>query len=281
MDKGNRSARTREAGWGRAPGTGLVIDLSRIRRLLAYELGRYWAGFQVDPHSELQQLRGLMITWLAVFLPETFTPKMRDGLRSFSWKARSFDEFWAKGWYRTLPLDSALFALTGDVGWVETARLNLDHMTSSLRAVVQDSLIFVADRLQFADQELQTRIEASLANGNMYADQALALLAVSQGDPAAKCAVFSEWLQRHAQCRVLNERAALETLAAGHHLPNPLLSNVMLVEQYVMLRFACAIPPSRQLALPDATLSQALWRRLAAHPVRQRTICLRTPGGEG
>ena len=273
-----------------------MIDATWLALILRSEFSHFRVEFDREPTPEFQELRAYFLAWCAVFLPEAFSESFVNDLRTWKRDVRTRSDYRTSCWYRCLPLDAALFALTGDLTWIDTARANIDHHNSSLRLPALESLILDVDRLAFDDPELQPRVAYNIEALQFYAYWGIALLAFAQGNSAAKRAKFQDWLQQYDP---IMTSALLKDLVRGAYVRNPLLWSLVWITQYVSLRLVCCRPPSRHqrsllpvaheppsqgavraqqvpmLAVSEGgNLKNALWRRLREHPAGHAHIHL-------
>jgi hypothetical protein len=188
-----------------------------------------------------------------------------------------------------LPLEAALYALTGKESWLDTIRFNLDHHKLSLREIVTESLVLVADRLVF-DAEMRKRIAHNLEVAHNFCEWPVILFANSKGDPFQKRQQIQSWLDSFDGNP--DEREVLENLARGHWVRNPFLHRLLRTQQFLNLRLAG--PPPAPLAPPDEPavqlsllspdqgeldlydgppdISVEVWRRITEHPMTSSLI---------
>lgn len=262
------------------------IDSARLERLLIAELHEFQRNFEVRPISEEQELRGVFIAWLAAFVPEVISKVSANELENVASGFRSRGDYRTSGWYRSLPLEIALFALTDDYWWLKLGVWNIDHGTSSLRELVVYSLALVADRLDFHDSELHKRIAYNLEVQHFYCDECIIILAVANGSTEAKRALFKDWHARFGEAPFGGD--VLSKLMKGDLVPNPFLAHFLRVAQYVCLRLAekrsetpdqiITAAPAVQGRLPidepEEPLGRRMWRRMISHPLSASHIQL-------
>lgn len=225
------------------------LDLNRFRRLLEEEFNRFRHDFEIRPITEAQDLRALLIAWVAVFLPEAVTDDLINKVKDFLTNIRERKDFLYEGWYSVIDLDIALFAATNQSSWLYNHRYNFDHHNSTIREFLTRSLALVADRISFDDEELLNRTARNLSYRHSYSEYCLIILAVSKGDVNNKVKQFTQWISNNA----LNEkiRYLLKQLSMGDFVTNSLLWHFLWVQQYITLRIACyPYVPSKQLLLP-------------------------------
>lgn len=278
------------------------LDLQRIHALLDEDFHAFKRDYRSDPIPEEQELRAFLIEWFSVFLPEAVSDEFKRQIEEFLINARAEKSYRYQGWYSVLALEIALFVLTQRDFWLEINRVNLDHHKSTLRAQVIRSLILVADRLYFGDEELKRRTAHNLEAWHMYSDWSLILFAVTRGNVQDKKAQFQRWLEEYEHNE--NNRRTLESLIKGDNITNPFLSHLLWVQQYITLRLACLPAPAyAQISLPgmeisapqkteikavrkkpeqktlfptdsDLSLEDLLWKRLNNHPFMSSHISL-------
>ena len=259
----------------------------RIERLLEDEMNTFTSAFSVQPVPEVQDLRAALIAWFAVFLPEAVPATFVQKLQEFVVEVRSHPDFTTRGWYRTLFLDVALFALQNDMEYLDICRRNFAHGTRALRIAVMEALAFVADRLSFSDQLLREGAERNLDTVHCSCEWSTALYMTARASAAEKRAWLKNWLSLEKFMNTDQEHT-LRQLADGDFVPNPVfLEFFNYVQQYVSVRLACTLPdlyvqgtlldlPEKQLALDLQTeppnLGGLLWQRLRKLPLMG--VCL-------
>jgi hypothetical protein len=261
------------------------INLGRVQQVLWTQLERFKGGFDETPIPEVQDLRGLSIAWIAVFFQEAVPSSFLDSLMELVLRLRSHEDFSHHGWFRLIPLDVALFALTGNRDWLCYVASNLGHGTSGHRDFVIRSFALVANRLTF-DRLMLDRTAYNLQVRHGGCEDLVILYAVSDQKGSEKKQQIAKWLSQFT----LNppEEECLRHLAAGEFAVNPFLRHFLWIQQYVWLSFACDLPVARketlaEQKLPDKTVltvagaqpqlagftldSDTVWHRMRAHPL--------------
>jgi hypothetical protein len=256
-------------------------------------LWRLWTEYQRDfeaaPVCEVQDLRAFAILWVATFMPELVSARLRSTLARDVGRYRDRPDYRTVCWFRTLPLEAALYALTGKDSWLDTIRFNLDHHKLSLREIVTESLALVADWLVF-DAEMRKRIAHNLEVSHGMCEWPVILFATSRGDPASKRLQIQEWLDSYEVKG--DEGEVLEKLVRGHWVTNPFLHRLLRTQQFLTIHLAGPQPappgppdePAVQLSLlsPDQgeldlydgppEISAEVWRRVTEHPLTSSLI---------
>jgi hypothetical protein len=274
------------------------LNDERLSQVLRSEFELWVNHFGHSPVPESQDLRAFFIQWFAVFAPELFGHDFRQEMGNFIHDIRMRDDFRYKGWYEILPLDTALYALQGDIDWIRMARFNFDHHKSDLRSFVLESLLLIVDKLEFQDTELLSRTALNLGSRQFGCEECVIFLAMTQGSPEAKRNQIGQWLDRFN----LNEHQTLKRLADGDFILNPFLDRLNWVARYILLRLACNDVPLQLTLFPDTSLQPPdqestveadlqltiplpeppkppelgtlVWQRMSDHPVLQPYIRL-------
>jgi hypothetical protein len=232
------------------PGLPEWIEVGLIDLVVRQELSDFWAEYEEPRFSVPQQLRTFAIEWLAVFVPARLSPVTAALIEGTVEAIRSREDYRWSGWHRALPLDVALFALTGESDWLDVARANVDHHNASLRQAVLDSLCLVADRLEFLDEQLRERVESNLRAHHLGAELGVLLLAATRGPLDQKRGLFSAW-------RGIDNAFARETLGglvSGAPVRNELSEHIAWVSKYTLTRIAHA----HSVRPPKAVMSPLL-----------------------
>jgi hypothetical protein len=261
-----------------------LIDRAIMDRVLWQLWTEYQRDFSVAPITEVQDLRAFSILWVSAFMPEVVSVRFRKTLAKEVGLNRERPDFWGFCGSRTLILEAALYALTGEESWLETIRVNLDHHKRSHREIVTESLALVANRLAF-DAEMLGRIAHNLKVAHGFCEWPVILFAISRGDPFSKRQQMQGWLN---SCDVRgDEHEVLEKLIRGHWVANPFLHRLLRTQQFLTLRLMTALPasdPPIQLSLltPDqgelglcdgsADISADVWKRISEHPLTASMI---------
>jgi hypothetical protein len=262
-----------------------AVERRRMECVLWQLWTEYQRDFEVAPIREVQDLRAFSILWISTFIPEVVSVRFRSTLASEVGRYRDRPDYNIFGWIRTLPIEAALYVLTGEVTWLETIRFNLDHHNSSRREIVTESLALVANRLVF-DAEMLKRTAHNLEVAHGVCEWPVILFATSRGDPALKRQQIRDWLAsfdvRGHECEVL------EKLVRGHWVTNPFLNRLLRTQQFLTLRLAGPIPtratpPSKLSLLPpdqgeldlddgSPDVAAEVWKRLSEHPLTSSLV---------
>ena len=249
------------------------INRERLAKILRSEFERWVHNFGKRPMPEAQERRGLFIQWFSVFAPECFEPSLIEDIRSFAYETRQHHDFNLDKWYKALPIENSLFALGSDPYWVRTSRWNLNHHNSSLRSFVLESLLLVADKIQFDDAEWIASVTSNLEGRHMGAMDSVYFLCMVQGKAKAKKRQIRRW--RDQGNISLSDRKKLDAFLTKGYARNPFLYQTTRHACYILLRLASREAPHvRQLELPIIS-AQTIWQRMNDHPVFQPYIHIR------
>jgi hypothetical protein len=189
-----------------------VLDRGRVESVLQAIWREYVRDFEMTPITEVQDLRAFSILWAAVFMPECISREFQRSVAVTVLQYRDRVDYGHACWFRALPIEAALYALTGTEPWLSTIRANLDHHNSSLRTMTIESFAPIADRMEF-DGEMLRRIARNLEVQHFFCEWPVILFAVSRGTAEYKRQRIEEWLGSFEMNS--RERAVLETLARG------------------------------------------------------------------
>jgi hypothetical protein len=269
---------------GSAGPVACVLDRFRMDRVLWQIWTEYQRDFEVRPITEIQDLRAFSVLWVSTFVPEVVSVRFRNTLAREVGRYRDRPDYSSFCWYRALPIEAALYVLTGEESWLDTIRLNLDHHKMSLREVVTESLALVANRLVF-DAEMLKRIAHNLEVLHFFREWPVILFATSKGDPDSKRQQVRKWLDSYDLKG--DERDVLQKLVQGHLVVNPFLNRLLRTQQFLTLRLAGSItapaePPTQLPLLPpdqgeldlcdDPLDASVVWKRLSEHPLTASMI---------
>jgi len=267
------------------------VDIQLFTQLVEAEWFAFRQEYSQTPITERQDLRALLVAWLARVLPEAFNHSLTETLSDTveSWWTQP--DFKRKGWHRILPLEAALFALIHDPIWLRTHRANLDHHKSSIREYLITSLAIIADQLDFDDVDLQEKTHHNLLVGH-GADGCIAILMAAKGEPDRKRQVLRQWLNDEER-RPIGDRQYLKDVVADRMVPNPFLGKILWVNQYLVWRLATFATREHEVQLPlplstdlddqedkpygfgsQWSQSGEFWRRLRGHPFTREYLCL-------
>jgi hypothetical protein len=275
-----------------------AVDRYRMDRVLWQIWTEYQHDFEAGEMSEVQDLRAFTILWVATFMPEVVSVRLRLTLAREVLRYRDRPDYWSFCGMRTLPIEAALYSLTGAESWLDTIRFNLGHHKQSHRLIVTESLALVANQLAF-DAEMLGQIDHNLEAAHSFSEWPVILFATSIGEPFWKRQQIQRWLDSHdvSGC----DREVLEKLVRGEWIRNPFLNRLLRIQQFLTLRLACLLatseppaqlsllspdqeePPVRtvslgraddQLELFDGSMdiSTGVWKRLSEHPLTSSLI---------
>lgn len=253
----------------------------QLKRLLRIEVALFVRDIR-KPMTEVRRLRGLLIAWMAVFIPEAFPEQLWRRLMIFRRRCYQTADFRFELGHRILPLDVAAFAMYGDINQLQTHRLNYDHHNASIRFWIRMTLALVANRLPFPDSELVARSTTNLEVFHAGGEEGAILALLGPGEVQAKQRTLKEWIQTSARHRV-RPRRLLELQATGStELPPGFRLMLSEITNYVALRllsWPCESPPPQEdpQFLPGiwAVRADTVWERLTEHPLMRATIDVR------
>jgi len=287
---------------------GRDVDFSRVGRVLEEELRSFAAHIGKWPVTEAQDLPALLIAWVATFMPEAVPGSFTRRLEEIVLEARRREDFSWRVWWVMLPLDVALFALTGVHQWLDICRLNLDNISIDLHPYLLESLALIVDRLDFGDEELQTRTTRNLKKPQLNSEWCAVMLLMARGDPEEKLRRLRDWLADPELALFPSQRRVLEALEKGLSVENTFfLPQFLWIMRYGWLRFTLRhTPKDVQMVLPVCEnekeqggeqarerqgelfpapkappLAELVWQRMWGHPLMGSSICLRNAGDDG
>jgi hypothetical protein len=258
------------------------LDFRRLDALLLAEIQDFRRGFEDAPVPIEQDLRAGAIAWIATFAPEAVASETRRVLYLTCDATRKMPDYDHHGWYRAVYLDIAQYTLTREPGWLTTLVSNLDHHSSQLRASLHAPFGLVAPTLNLSWGELKQRIENNLRAAHLYNDSLMCLFCVLQADPAVKRAQAMRW--RQGIKLAPQDIDTLDKLIAGNLLSNALIAEEYAeISRYLVCRLLNAAlvgsgPASHEDALDtrrQALTVNALWRRMASHPLIAPLVALK------
>ncbi len=109
------------------------LDISRIENALWEILREFRRDFERTPIDELQDLRAFSILWAALFVPEALSLRFLHTLSRTGEQYRERPDYGNNCWYRVMPLEAALYVLTGWDFWLPVLLDNSDPPKCSLR----------------------------------------------------------------------------------------------------------------------------------------------------
>ena len=253
----------------------LAIDLSRIATICDEEWQSFLADMQIDPIPERQDLRGFLLNWVAVFLPEAFPSSLSSLMMTWMRKHEATDEtVW--GFAKPPLIGSTLFALTDDQYWLRSQIANFDYGGSALRSFLHKSLALVAPRMVF-DSELVARLDHGMKIPYFMMDTPLVLYAVSKGDPEQKIANLRKWKSSYFMNSA--EEMTVDRFLKGDPAENPLHNWLLKNSSYVLLRLGCHLTgPPADAILPLGIALSEIWERVRKHPLISPCIELQHSG---
>lgn len=249
----------------------------------------YRRSFELRPIKEVQDLRAFSILWAAIFFPEAFSQQLRRSLSTGCQHYRDRADYGTHCWYSAMPLEAALFALSGERCWLSTVLNNLDHPKQSSRQIAIESLAPVANLLEF-DGKTLARIGRNLEYRHFGCEEPVILFALSVGTGEEKREKIQRWLKEYTYNS--GERKVLEDLANGHRVENPFIHRALRSQQYLVLQLSCPLPAiPEQLSLaedvdrtldrkqptentqgclfadPTSDFAETVWTRMSDHPL--------------
>ena len=249
------------------------INQDRLSRIIKSEFELWVNSFGKGTVTAAQELRAFFVQWVAVFAPECFDHSLVEKISTFVSRAKRHADFRSKTWYELLPIEIALYALSSDPYWVRTAQLNLNHHNSTLRDMVQESLLLVVDRIRFDDAEWLARVTDNLASWHGGSVDTVLFLCMAQGDSETKKTQITRWLDQGNMSP--QDREKLEAFSSHWFARNPFLYKTTRSACYILLRLASReVPHERQLELPIISV-ETIWRRMTNHPIFQPFVYLR------
>lgn len=242
----------------------LSLELGRIGTLCEEEWQAFLEDMDAVPIPQKQDLRGFLLNWVAVFIPEAFPASLQSKMTA--WMEIQIDRSGALDWGYTKPplIGSTLFALTDNRWWLRIQLLNFADGGSLVRSFFHKSLALVAPRIAF-DSDLLERLDTGMKNHYFYMDVPLALYAVSVGDSEEKIVNLKRWQEGFLNS---HEKDAVDGFIKGHPVINPLQHWMLEKMTYVAMRFASF--PMASLSdngLPLGMEFSSVWDRVQQHPL--------------
>lgn len=266
------------------------INQERLSRVLKSEFELWVHNFDQRPIPGSQDSRAFFIQWFAVFAPECFEQSLVQEISAFACKTKQHIDFRRRKWYELLPIEVALYALSSDSFWINTARANLNHHNSGLRRFVLKSLLLAAEKLRFDDPYMLGPVSDNLRTWHMGSGETVLFLCMTQADSKMKQIQIKRWLDQVNMSP--HDREELQKLSNGEFMPNPFLHHVNQFTSYILLRLAShetplqppffsqmlsqqiqIIPEAFQLEFP-VVLGYLIWQRINKHPLFQPFIRL-------
>lgn len=273
----------------------IPVDRKRLARVLSSEFDAWVHNFGRIPIPEAQDLRAFLVQWLAVFAPECFEPPLVEDILTFAHETRQHPKFNRDKWFEVVSIEVALFVLTSDPFWIQTARLNLNHHNYALRSFVQKSILLVVDKIRFDDPEWLAPVDDNLKARHLGSADNVLFLCMAQGDSEMKKTYIKGWLDNGNISP--HDHAQLQAFSNNWYAVNPFLHDVARSACYILLRMSCKGDPVQQDLFPDilerevlkppderkfeiplaselgcSDLGAIIWERMNGHPVFQSHI---------
>jgi hypothetical protein len=257
-----------------------ALSHASLDQLFQAEVAAFRRGFEEQPVPLIQDLRAGTVAWIAVFAPEAISAEARLSLRLTCEAERDFADYASHGWYRTVYLHVAQYALSHDESWLTILVTNLDHSSSQLRSSLHAPLGLVAPHLKLSFPELRTRIESSLSRWYMYNESLLCILLVLDASPTLKLAQLLRWREQLNMSP--QDIGVVDKLKEGMPLSNALIAE----ECFEIVRYMlCRLLELSDGALGDRTSAgrqdaraitfNAFWQRMAKHPLMSPIVYLK------
>ncbi|HXE63960.1 MAG TPA: hypothetical protein VN519_10500 [Bryobacteraceae bacterium] len=273
----------------------MTLDRERIERVLWGIWREFVRDFEITPINEIQDLRSFSVLWIALFSPEAVSARFQSTMTKAALQWRERPDFGHFVWFRVLPVEAGLYAITGDEFWISTILHNIDHHKSSLRTMTIETLALIADRLEFGADAIR-RIERNIEVRHFFWEWPVILLAISKAPGGQKKIQLSKWLKSHEMDPA--GREIVEKLANGGMVENPFLHRLLRIQQYLAVQLACG--PSRDARQLDLEVGwnpeaksvtpvqpmlfsndstdprDPVWERISAHPLTASMIQIRS-----
>ena len=170
------------------------INQEKLAGVLKSEFELWVHNFDQRPIPAEQDLRAFFIQWFAVFAPECFECPLVKGISTFANEMKQHDDFRRRKWYELLPIEIALYALSSDSSWINTARANLNHHNSRLRMFTLESLLLLVDKLHFNDPYMLGPVSDNLKTWHADSAETVLFLCMAQGNSETKHLQIKRWL---------------------------------------------------------------------------------------
>ena len=260
--------------------TSLFIDISHVAQVCEEEWRSFVEDNELDPIPERQDLRGFLLNWVAVFLPEAFPHSTESPhplvLEMAGWmEAQEKLDHPVFGFMKPPFIGATLFALTGDEFFLRCQTENFAYGGSQERILLQRSLTLVAPRMSF-NEELVARLNYCMKISYFFMSTPLLLYAVSVGDSDSKIDQFNKW--KNSFFMNTEEERIVDCFLAGEAAENPLESWLLRNTTYVMLRLASS-SISSPTKVPLGLLLSDVWERVGEHPLFAPYVRLIRTGG--
>lgn len=256
----------------------MMLDTGRLNAVVVEELHAFESDFDVQPVPRHQEMRAGAIAWIARFIPEAIPTDTGMVIAATTGRLHRYPDHRTHGWFRTLYLDAALFALSGEERYLTDVLSNIDHGSSSLREAVIGPLGLVADRLPSDHPDLNRRIANSLTRGQMHNASLLAVFLATGGSAGFKTRQLEAW--RRLPSLVPQDRETIDRLLSRTYLPISLLSEEYArIQRHLLFRLG-APDPARRKESPSWPATPVpivdIEDRLDRHPLMAPLIALAT-----
>lgn len=272
------------------------VDNGRLAALLGAELRAFLRDFDRSPVAIDQDLRGGLLAWISVFLPEAVPTRIRTKIEETCRGARDSASYRTNGWFRLPYLDVAQFALSGEYQWLQVIVQNLGHMNSSLRMALLPPLALVIDRVDIDLYGFADFVASNLRQALFYNDALLALFAAARAPASVKRERLDVWRREIKLAPQDVER--LDRLIDDGLVENTLVcEELLLINQYLFTRLLASTHEgyleNEQIFLFDAQETEnmnanaaavkslehasdalALWERMRLHPLNTPLVRL-------
>lgn len=254
----------------------MMLDTGRLNAVVVEDLHAFESDFDLQPVPRRQEIRAGAIAWIARFIPEAIPTDTGMVIAATTGRLHRYPDHRTHGWFRTLYLDAALFALSGEERYLTVVLSNIDHGSSSLREAVLGPLGLVADRLPSDHPELNRRIASSLTRGHMHNDSLLAVFLATGGSAGFKTRQLEAW--RRLPSLAPQHRDLIDRLLSKTPLPLSLFGEeYALIQRHLLFRLGAPDPARRKPSpsWPAAPVPVAdIESRVERHPLMAPLIVL-------
>jgi hypothetical protein len=248
------------------------LDIARLHSILYQELNSFDAQRQDFPVAESQDLNGYFVEYFAVFLPELFSSNIKHSLRDKVMKYYNCKNYNIDIWYRSTPLEAAVFAIDGDLQCARSCVANIDHANGLLRTAVLNAVALIAPRLDFCFPEVADRLKNNIVIGQSQ-EKSLAILLALNGPLSRKMQLIHEILNESPRKEMPN-RLEVEDFYRRPIIKNPFVEFSSWLIRYVTLQLLQAPLVEDSMVsiirtLFDDVLLQDVNKCMSLHPVFQ------------
>lgn len=242
-------------------------DPQTISALVREELEDFHSHLFEEIFTIEQEMRGALIAWFCFFTPKLISKDCKLLLFAIREEIHSRSDYSYSGWFRTLPLEVALYGISPTPGWLQVHKANFDHHKASLRCYVMDTLSLVASQLSIDDQELIPRVAHNLNVSHAGCEWGAAMMAIAQGERENKIKLFQEWAQNFGHNP--HEKQLLDDLAAGRMVRNGYFLSVHLrTAAYICHRLCTPRRIGTDISdLQEELFSTSIWEQIQRHPL--------------